>query len=579
MKTAEKLFRRAHEAQAGGNLSLAIRLYKDVLKEAPSHLDATYLLGTAEAMTGALTEAVATLRKAAELGPGSPMIRSNLGLALKLLGRMDEAEEAFRKALALDPSHPQAANNLAALLVARGRPGEAECLVSDILRTHPDASRYALIQLANAQADQARVPDALDSLESLLRREPDNRVAWSNFLSLLHYDPGRTRDEILEAHRQWGQRYPTTPPRRRTAGRRKRVRVGYLSPDFRTHPVGLLVAPVIAGHDPGRVEVFLYHDSTGSDAVTERLKGIQGVNWREVAGMPDAGVANRIRSDEIDVLVDLTGHLSGNRLPVFAARPAPVQGTWLGYPGSTGLAAMDFAISDEAFDPPAEGNAGYTERVIRVSRPAFCYTPPDDAPPVGSLPHGPLRFGSFNNLRKLNDDVIAVWARLLARVPESVLVMQARALGDTGVRRSISGRFRERGIGEERLELHPTGPLAEHLGLVSGTHLCLDPWPWNGHMTTLNCLWMGVPVVTLAGDRRSWRMGRCVLAQVDLAGLVADSREAYIEIAAATARDVPRMRDLRSSLRGRLAESVLTDGASLATELERIYVIMIEETS
>jgi len=580
MKSSEKLFKRAQQAQAAGDLPQAIRLFKDVLKVAPRHLDATYLLGTAQAMSGALQEAVVTLQKAAEIGPGSAMVRTNLGLALKMLGRGEEAEAAFREALALDPKLPQAANNLAALLVARGRPSEAEALAAGVLKTSPEAAGYALIQLANAQADQARVAEALASLERLLEPPPGSAVAWSNFLSLLHYDPARGPREIFDLHRRWGQRFGASPPARRMPSGRKRIRVGYLSPDFRAHPVGLLIEPVVARHDPARVEVFLYHDSSVQDAVTSRLRAIDGVTWRDVGGVSDAALASRIRSDEIQVLMDLSGHLSGNRLAVFGARAAPVQGTWLGYPGTTGLPAMDFAVSDPVFDPPEEENRWYSERLVRLNRPAFCFAPPDDAPPVAPpAGGGTFRFGSFNNLRKMNDDVIAVWSRILARVPDSVLVMQTRALGDEGVRRRLVARFRDHGIGEERVEFRATSALAEHLRLLSETHLCLDPWPWNGHMTTLNALWMGVPVLTLAGDRRAWRMGRCILSALGLDALVTDSRDAFVESAVKMTRDAGLLKDLRAGLRQRMAESPLTDGRGLAAELERVYSTMLDETA
>jgi predicted O-linked N-acetylglucosamine transferase (SPINDLY family) len=447
-----------------------------------------------------------------------------------------------------------------------------------VLKAGPEAARYALIQLANARADQARVPEALASLERLLEPPPGSPVAWSNFLSLLHYDPARSPREIFDFHRRWGQRFGANPPARRVPSGRKRIRVGYLSPDFRAHPVGLLMEPVVAHHDRERVEVFLYHDSSVQDAVTSRLRGIDGVAWRDVGGVPDAALASRIRSDEIQVLMDLSGHLSGNRLGVFGARAAPLQGTWLGYPGTTGLPAMDFAITDPAFDPPQEGNERYSERLVRLNRPAFCFAPPEDAPPVMAPARGgTFRFGSFNNLRKMNDDVIEVWSRILARVTDSVLVMQTRALGDEGVRRGIGARFRAHGIGEERLEFHAASSLAEHLRLLSETHLCLDSWPWNGHMTTLNALWMGVPVLTLAGDRRAWRMGRCILSALGLDGLVTDSRDAFVETAVAAAQDAGLLGDLHAGLRQRLAESPLTDGRGLAAELERVYSTMLDE--
>lgn len=575
MASAEKLFARARKAHLSGDAAHAMRLYRDVLKASPRHLDAWYLLGTLQATRGELAIAAATLQKAADIDPKSAMVLTNLGLVLKMLGRSEQAESVFRRALSIDPHLPQAANNLAALLIDRGLPAEAEGYARRAANTGPDAAVYALIQLANAQADQGNATAALSTLQSMLQIAPEHRIGWGNFLSFLHYDPAKTREQILELHCQWGHRLSTSQspePFSRSGGK---LRIGYISPDFLAHPVGQLIEPVIAQHDAQRVEVFLYHDTAQSDALTERLRALSHIAWRVIAGLSDAALAAQLRADRIDVLVELAGHLSGNRLSALAMRAAPVQVTYLGYPGSTGLSAIDYAISDVLFDPPDEGNKWYTESLYRLDRPMFCYAPPIDAPEiVATPPIRPFRFGAFNTLRKLNDEVISHWARILVQVPEAVLVMQAKGLGDEAVRRALGERFAVHGVDARRLEFHSFGSFAEHMRLVSGTHLCLDPWPWNGHMTTLHCLWAGVPVITMEGDRRATRMGKCILSAIGLDEFVANSPAGYVDLALARAAAPAKLQELRDSLRKRITNSALSDAKGLASALEEAYFKM-----
>jgi predicted O-linked N-acetylglucosamine transferase (SPINDLY family) len=576
MANADKLFARAQQAHRAGDFQKAMRLYRDVLRVAPRHLDACYLLGTLQATSGDLAAAAATLQEAAAIGPRSAQVHTNLGLVLKMLGRREQAEISFRHALAIDASLPQAANNLAALLIDCGRPVEAEALARQAAGCGPDAAAYALVQLANAQAAQGRVSDAVGTLQLLLERDPDHRVGWGNFLSLLHYDVTRTREQVYASHCLWGRRFAPAVGLKAFTRRDGKLRIGYLSPDFLGHPVGQLIEPVIAGHDRGRFEVFLYSDTDASDALTERLRAVPDVVWRDVLKLSDVAVAERIRGDGIDILVELAGHLIGNRLPMFALRAAPVQVSYLGYPGSTGLAAIDHAISDANFDPPDEANDWYAENLVRLDRPAFCYTPPADAPEIAAAPSPrPFRFGAFNTLQKLNDEVIRVWARILVDVPDSVLVMQAKGLDDELLRQSLGERFSRHGVGAGRIEFHSFGSLREHQALVSGTHLCLDPWPWNGHMTTLNCLWMGVPVLSMAGDRRATRMGKCILPAVGLDDFVADSSAAYIALALAKAAATDELQVLRGSLRQRLLDSPMTDADGLVAALEAAYFKML----
>jgi predicted O-linked N-acetylglucosamine transferase (SPINDLY family) len=566
------LFRRAFQRQRSGDLAGAVTGYREVVELAPKHIDARYLLGTVLAMLGDLEAAVANLEAAALLAPDSPMIRANLGLVFKMQGRNDDAESAFRQALAIDPNLPQASNNLASLLIQRGRPAEAEHFARQTLAADPSAT-YACVQLANAQADQGRIEAAVDSLRQMLEVSPDSRIGWGNFLSFLHSDPRCSKEELRRLHSHWGERHPAAGQGPVPAAH-ERIRVGYLSPDLAEHSVGFLLEPVVAAHDTEAFEIVLYHDRAGEDRLGARLKALAGVRWTPVSGMSDAELAARIRADDLDILVDLAGHLSGNRLPALAQRLAPIQATWLGYPGSTGLPAMDYAISDHDLDPPSEGNAWYSESLFRLDRPAYCFAPPEAAGEIGSPGDGGFRFGAFNSFRKLNDDVIADWAAVLRRVPGSALVLQARGLSEAAVQERCVERFGRHGIGRERLELHPAMPLPEHLQLVSSCHLCLDTWPWTGHMTTLNCLWMGVPTLTLAGDRRASRMGAGIFGQLELEQFVTHSRPDYVAAAVKIAADTGGLAALRSTLRERLSASPLMDGRGMAEALEQAYRAM-----
>jgi predicted O-linked N-acetylglucosamine transferase (SPINDLY family) len=336
MASAEELFARAQQAHRAGAAAEAMRLYRSVLRVAPRHLDACYLLGTLQATSGDLARAALTLQKAAALAPRSAQVQTNLGLVYKMLGRAEQAEQSLRQALAIDPDLPQATNNLAALLIDRGLPAEAEALARRASNSGPDASAYALVQLANAQADQARTAEAIGTLLALLQLEPEHRVGWGNFLSFLHYDVAQTPAHIFKWHCQWGERFVPAAGPDHADRRGGRLRIAYLSPDFLQHPVGELIEPVIVAHDMRRFDIFLYSDTDSRDGLTERLRAVRGVVWRDVAAMSDTALAEQVRADGIDILVELAGHLSGNRLPMLAMRAAPVQVSYPATPGRPG---------------------------------------------------------------------------------------------------------------------------------------------------------------------------------------------------------------------------------------------------
>jgi predicted O-linked N-acetylglucosamine transferase (SPINDLY family) len=353
----------------------------------------------------------------------------------------------------------------------------------------------------------------------------------------------------------------------------RRLRVGYVSADFRTHPVGCYVEPLLAGHDRARFEVSCYANVARPDAVTRRLQGLAD-HWVSLLGIPDAAAAERIRQDRIDILVDLAGHTSGNRLLVFARRPAPVQVTYIGYPGTTGMPAIAYRISDANGDPPGLTEKYYTEETIRLPEVAWCYQPPD-APEVGDLPlarTGHVTFGSFNNLAKVTPEVIAVWSRILRALPGAHLHLL------TGAGQRADGRLREQltreGIDAERVTLFPRQSRDKYLKLYTAVDVCLDPFPYHGCTTTLDALWMGVPVVTLAGKAYVQRQAVVSLAHLGLHELIADDPDAYVEAALRLANDRFRLNELWANLRPRMRDSTLTNPARFVPSLEDAYRTM-----
>jgi len=352
------------------------------------------------------------------------------------------------------------------------------------------------------------------------------------------------------------------------------LRIGYVSPDFFHHPVANFIAPVLAAHDRTAVEVFCYAEVKTPDAVTERLRGLveSPHHWRDTNGMSDDSVAAAIRADGIDILIDLAGHTVGARLLVFARKPAPIQATWLGYPATTGLTQIDWRITDPLADPPGLTDDQYSEKLLRLPTGFNCYQPIDDMPPVAPLPadaNGYVTFGCFNHAAKLRDRTLEVWAELLRAVPGSRLCLKHRGFGLPSAAAEYRQDFERRGIPAARLDLISfIDDTRRHLAAYDRVDVALDPFPYNGTTTTCEALWMGVPVVALAGPTHMSRVGVSLLTRAGLPELVADTPARYIEIAAGLAADRERLRTLRAGLRARVAGSSLCDAARVTRELE-----------
>ena len=557
-----------------GDLDAAIDAFRAAIQLRPDLPEAFSNLGAALRERGDLDEALICLRRALELNPDLPATLNNLSVVLKDLGRHEEAVASCHRALQLRPDYASAYNNLGLALANQGRLDEAVAAYGRAIQLQPDLSGVHS-NLGKALADQGRITEAVTSL----RRTPESAEAHCNLLLALHYASDTDPQALAAEHRRWDEIHAKPLAgligvHGNTRDPERRLRVGYVSPDFREHAVAFFIEGPLAAHDREKVEVFCYADSTRADGFTARFRG-SVAHWRQITGKSDPQVAEMIRGDAIDVLVDLAGHSAGNRLLVFARKPAPVQVTYLGYPDTTGMAAMDFRLTDAHADPAGMTEHLHREDLVRLPDTAWCYQPAAEAPLVGELPAlhtGRVTFGCFNAMAKITGEMLALWARLLEQVPDSRMLLKNAALGEPSVRERVRGAFEKAGIGPERVGLLVrTRTVAEHLGAYGAVDLALDTHPYHGTATTCEALWMGVPVVTLAGRTHVSRVGVSLLESAGLPELIAADAEAYLEIAANLAGDIPRLSALRATLRERLRGSRLTDGVRFARNVEEAY--------
>lgn len=490
---------------------------------------------------------------------------TELGDQLVADGQGASAEDAYRAALDASPTAARTWNNLGLLLAGSNRIGQAIDAYHAALMhggEHPDV----LVNLGAARDLQGQADAAQNAYRRALAQNPQHRAAQDNLLYALHYTEADPR-RLIARHRAWGQTveygFGTAVRQVRGAGP---LRVGLVSPDLRVHSVSCFLEPLLESLDPDRVQIFAYAEVERPDAVTRRLQG-RCAGWISTIGATDAQVADRVQADGIDVLVDLAGHTRGNRLGVFARRAAPVQVTWLGYPGTTGLPAMDARLVDAVTDPPGAEDWA-TEALVRLPNPFLCYGPPPDASAHGAVRQGPPVFGSFNNLAKLSPETVTLWAQVLAAVPDARLLLKARSLGDESVRGDVARRFAAHGIDGGRLDLR--GWVADrggHMALYDQIDVALDPTPYAGTTTTCEALWMGVPVITLAGAAHAARVGASLLTAVGGQAVtwIADNHDDYVATAVRMISDRAGLAAFRQDLRGQVAASVLCDKALFAT--------------
>lgn len=569
------------EAQAG-RLRPAIGALERLVQKRGAPADAHHFLGMLLFRDGRADRAVFHLERAASMVPGRAQFQSNLANVLASAGRSAEAIERYRAAVAADEAYGPARVGLAGALLDGGGLTEAEEHARRGAQLMPD-SPDAAANLASCLIVTGRSGNAVGVLREAIERCGPSIQLNTLLAAAMNYDSATGPGELLEAHRVLGRLHSAAarsfagglPPFKRSGG--ERLRVGYLSADFRDHPVGMFIEPAI--ESDGAVEVFCYDVTERPDAFNARLRG-RDVRWRVVRGKGDAELASIARGDGLDVLVELSGHSLGHRQTAVAARLAPVQVSYLGYPATTGNPAVDARFADARSDP-AGAEALCTERLVRLDPCAWCFGEPADAPGVTPPPcgaGGPVTFGSFNNLAKTVPAVLDAWAALLSRAPESRLLLKNGAFIDAGTRERVRAELVARGVGTERVELlAPTRDAAGHMAAYAGLDIALDTFPYAGTTTTCEALWMGVPVVTLAGGMHAGRVGVSLLGVLGLDELIAPDIGRYVDIAAALAADRGRLVELRASLRERMRRSPLMDHGHFRAQLHAAYAALVRE--
>ncbi|HJR69116.1 MAG TPA: tetratricopeptide repeat protein [Gammaproteobacteria bacterium] len=571
--SADQAFALALEHHRAGRLAEAERSYREILQREPEHADSLHMLGVIALQAGDLTSALALVGRAVALRPDAAVCRNNLGQVLQRLGRDDEAARCYEAAIELDPAYAEAHNNLGLVRARQDRPTDAEALFRKAIELDP---RYAEphTNCGNLLKDRGELDAAIACYRRAIELRPDLSALHSNLLLTLHYHADYSPADLEREHRAWAERHvaplaATRRPHENDAKPDRRLRIGYVSPDLREHPVARFVLPLFRQHDRTQVEVFAYSDVTTPDAVTGLVR--DHVDWwRDVATLGDEQLAEAIRGDGIDILVDLAAHSGGNRLLTFARKPAPVQITYLAYCSTTGVDAIDYRVTDRFLDPAGEASH-YAEISLYLPHCYWCYSAPPlpgSARPVTERRPGPPIFGCLNNFAKVTDVTLDLWMRLLRRVPEARLLVYARTEAHRGrVRRAM----REAGVEESRAAFVGRQPLAEYLETYRLIDVALDPHPYCGGTTTCDALWMGVPVVSLAGRTAVSRAGSTLLSHVGLERLVARSEEQYIEIAAASIRDARGLAALRLELRNRIETSPVMDAPQFARDLEAAF--------
>jgi predicted O-linked N-acetylglucosamine transferase (SPINDLY family) len=521
-----------------------------------------------------LEGAAACCRQALALRPDFAEAHNNLGNVFRAQGRLDEALACYRRTLELKPDYAEGHFNLGIALQDQGKLDEAIVCYRRALDLRPN---YAEVQnnLGNAFRDQANLDEAIVHYRRALELKPDYSRAHSNLLYTLSFHAGCVAVDILQEGRRWNQRHAEPlagliAPHWNDRNPDRRLRVGYISPDFRDHCQAFFTVPLFSAHDHRQFEIFYYADVAAPDHVTARLQ-TDADRWRNIVRLDPQQVAQRIRQDQIDILVDLTMHMAGSHLLVFARRPAPVQVCWLAYPGTTGLSAIDYRLTDVHLDPPGLNDRYYTEESIRLPDSFWCYDPLRREPAVSPLPASDKRcvtFGCLNNFCKINAAVLKLWAQVLRSVGQSRLMLLA---AEGSARRHTQDLLEQEGVAPDRVVFVSRRPRSEYLQLYQHIDIGLDTFPYNGHTTSLDSFWMGVPVVTLVGQTVAGRGGLCQLMNLGLPELVAETPEQFVQVAVQLAGDLPRLRELRAGLRDRLERSPLMDAPRFARNVETAY--------
>ncbi len=585
-------------------------MYRQILQVQPNQPDAVHLLGVIALQTGHYDAAVEQIQKAIKLSPKTPTFHNNLGAAyqrlnklpealachqqalrlqsdlvdahynvgvvLEKMGRSPDSAKAYQETIRLNPRHVEALNNLGNVYRALGKLDDAITAYQQALQLKP-VYPNAYNNMGNVLKDQGLLDQAIDAFHKALEQQPDYIAAHCNLVYALNFSPRHSPEAIYQEHVRWNERHAQRfgqqiDPHTNDRTPDRRLKIGYVSPDLSNHSVGRFMTPILANHDHQNFEIHCYSSVARPDHATQRFQSQSDV-WRDVRGLDDANLARLIRQDQIDVLIDLTMHMAQNRLLVFARKPAPVQATYLAYCGTTGLTTMDYRLTDPHLDPTDTDDRYYSEKSVRLPESYWCY-PPVDAPavkPVPALQAGHITFGCLNNFCKITEETLATWAELLHAVSNSRLILHGK---EGAHRERVKQFFTAQGITADRLTFIEFLGINKYLEVYHQIDVGLDPFPYGGGTTTCDALWMGVPVVTLSGNTAVGRGGRSILTNAGLPELIAHNTTDYSRITRDLAADLPRLTQIRSTLREKMQTSPLMDAPRFTRNLEAAYRTM-----
>jgi protein O-GlcNAc transferase len=560
---------------AAGRWTEAIAAFETCFALDPGHVEARIHYPTALLESGSVEQAATEARRSLELSRNSPQLHRTLGRALAKLGQRDEAIAAFRESLRLDPNNQKTLDAAFTFFFEAGEESLAAECGARLPHVFPDQAA-AWLRSAHAYMRAGELDSAVAAYREALKLDPTSTTTHSVLLHAQVTDERETPHSLLAAHREWAARHCPPPDRSQefpnSPDPHRRLRVGILTGEFAAGSGNFFLPPILRHNDDAEFELFAYSASL-TPGKSNPYCGFFD-HWQDVADLNDAEIESSIRLDKIDILVDVSGHLPSRRLAVFGRRPAPIQIAYPRYPCTTGLDAMDYRLTDEWTDPIGKTEDHYCEKLIRLPGGYLAYEPPESAPPIGPLPaleNGYITFGFFQTPVRLNRGVLDVVAAILARCADSRLLIHhgVHDFDRPGrhARERIVQAFAERSVDPGRLSFRGMLPLPEHLALLAQVDIALDSFPYSGQTTTCECLWMGVPLVTLAGDRHAARVSASILRRTRLGDWVAESVEEYVNLAVKHASATAPLAELRRWLRARFAASPVLDGSQLAHEV------------
>ena len=574
----QRLVLQASQLHQQNQLAQAEALYMQILSANPQQPDALHFLGVIKLQTGHTALAIELISQSLKLKPNLEACL-NLASAYKYAGNVAEAEKNYHQAIRLDPKFFEAYYNLGCLYQEQCLYNHAETVYLAAIELNPQSLK-ARTNLAVVNVYQGHLTKALENIRKTFApdmsgSQADKVTAHSSYIFIMHYDPASTREKIFQETLEWGKHHADPIAHLKHHNDRdpaRRLRIGYVSGDFRQHAVIYYLEPVLKSHDKSQVEIFCYANQARGDAVTARLQSYAD-HWRDIFRISDKAAAQLIQEDKIDILIDLSGHTEGNRLLIFAYKPAPIQATWIGYFNTTGVKAINYIITDRFLLPPGEEHL-YVEKPWRLPGNSTVFAMHDLPVAVNALPaltNGYITFGCFNALPKLTPEVIELWVGILKRLPNGQLILKNRSFSNVATCAQYREQFAALGIDSARLKFSGNSPLPEYLQAYNDVDIGLDPFPYHGGITTLDSLWMGVPVIAMKGNRMGEHMGDSLLRTVGLEECIVSTKTEYVEKAVTLANKLQHLAEIRRTLRPTLTAAPFTNPILFTHGLETAF--------